>query len=163
MLWRGSKCHHLWFLEHVIKIIVQGCENFVLGLAQLLCLALPGSCLVRFTYLFVPLCTWTSSHRADVVRLLLPIFANWFFSLLPLVYATKGSCDQSPWIATLNSFPTTQRSHVLHSLSRAPRCLWKLFGTSLLFWFPSLLQNFPLSVAIVSMAKKYFSDSKNLA
>ena len=43
-------------IQRLTKRLVRGCENFVLALAYLLCLALPGFCLARFTFLFVPLC-----------------------------------------------------------------------------------------------------------
>ena len=44
-------------VQRLTKRLVHGCENFVLALAYLLCLALPGSCLSRFTCLFVRLCS----------------------------------------------------------------------------------------------------------
>ena len=46
-----------FLVQRLTKRLVRGCENFVLALASLLCLALPGSCSARFTYLFLPLCS----------------------------------------------------------------------------------------------------------
>ena len=37
-------------------MFVRGCEKFVPALAYLFCLALPGSCLVRFAYFLADLC-----------------------------------------------------------------------------------------------------------
>ena len=44
-------------VQRSAKRLVQGLVNFVPALAYLFCLALPGSCLARFTYLLADLCT----------------------------------------------------------------------------------------------------------
>ena len=44
-------------LQRSAKRLVRGCEKFVTALAYLFCLALLGSCLVRFAYLLADLCT----------------------------------------------------------------------------------------------------------
>ena len=38
-------------------MFVRGCEKFVIALAYLFCLALVGSCLLRFAYFLADLCT----------------------------------------------------------------------------------------------------------
>ena len=43
-------------LQRSAKRLVRGCEKFVLALAYLCCLALPGSCLARFAYFLADLC-----------------------------------------------------------------------------------------------------------
>ena len=45
------------------KWLVRGLVKFVPAVAWLFCLAPPGSCLARFTYLFVPLCTCKKSLK----------------------------------------------------------------------------------------------------
>ena len=44
-------------VQRSAKRLVRGCEKYVPALAYLLCLALPGSCLVRFAYFLADLCT----------------------------------------------------------------------------------------------------------
>ena len=44
-------------IQRSAKRLVRGCEKFVLALAYLFCLPLPGSCLARFAYLLADLCT----------------------------------------------------------------------------------------------------------
>ena len=51
-----ADCVFIFFVQRSAKKHVRGCENFVPALAYLICLALPGSCLARFTNLFADLC-----------------------------------------------------------------------------------------------------------
>ena len=46
------------------KWLVRGCEKFIPALAYLFCLALPGSCLARFTNLF---CTLSPRNDHDTI------------------------------------------------------------------------------------------------
>ena len=43
---RDAQC--VTFVQRSAKVFVRGCENFVIALAYLFCLALVGSCLARF-------------------------------------------------------------------------------------------------------------------
>ena len=54
-------------VQRSAKDLVRGCEKFVPALAYLFCLALPGSCLARFTSLLVRLCTNTV-HTGYIVQ-----------------------------------------------------------------------------------------------
>ena len=66
-----------WWLKHIHtmasnlqrshKWFVRGCEKFVPVLAYLFCLALPGSCLARFTDHFWELCNWFRAESFFVV------------------------------------------------------------------------------------------------
>ena len=44
-------------LHRSAKRLVRGCEKFVVALAYVFCLPLPGSCLARFAHLLAGLCT----------------------------------------------------------------------------------------------------------
>ena len=44
-------------VQRLAKRLVRGCEKFVPALAYLFCLALHGSCLVRFAYFLADLCS----------------------------------------------------------------------------------------------------------
>ena len=46
----------LILLQRSARVFGRGCENFVIALAYLLCLALVGSCLARFAYFLANLC-----------------------------------------------------------------------------------------------------------
>ena len=48
-------------------MLVRGCEKFLPALAELFCLALPGSCLARHTNLYLRLCTLTFIPRNTCV------------------------------------------------------------------------------------------------
>ena len=45
------------YIQISAKRLVRGCEKFVVALAYVFCLPLPGSCLARFAYLLADLCT----------------------------------------------------------------------------------------------------------
>ena len=50
-------------VQRSAKKMVCGCEKFVPALAYQFCLALPGSCLARFTNLFWELCRISEAHQ----------------------------------------------------------------------------------------------------
>ena len=54
------------------KRFVRGWENFLRGLAELFSLALPGSCLARFTNLLRALCMYLSKVTSFIVRMIMP-------------------------------------------------------------------------------------------
>ena len=56
-------------VQRSAKRLVSGCEKFLLAAATLFCMALPGSCLARFTNLLAGLCTCTYEVRCGCVNL----------------------------------------------------------------------------------------------
>ena len=58
-------------------MIVRGCEKFVPALAYLFCPALPGSCLVRFAYIFADLCTYPVGGSFQISNTLNSLICSW--------------------------------------------------------------------------------------
>ena len=49
-------------VQRSAKKFVRGCERFIRALAYLICLALPGSCLARFSYFLADLCIFLTNQ-----------------------------------------------------------------------------------------------------
>ena len=57
-------------------MFVRGCEKFLPALAYLFCLALPGSCLARFTYFFWEHCTYPKTTLSTNL-ISCPLITKW--------------------------------------------------------------------------------------
>ena len=54
-------------VQRSAKRLVRGCEKFIIALAYLFCLALPGSCLARFAYFLADLCTQQLCFEHNII------------------------------------------------------------------------------------------------
>ena len=99
-----------FLVQRLTKRLVRGCENFVLALASLLCLAAPGSCSARFTYLFVPLCMYFYSvHRKTA-----------FIADTLASFAPRGSSKERGGINTkLRAKPGLHSRRLLSNVSKS--------------------------------------------
>ena len=84
----------MYVVQSSQKMFVRGCEKFLPALAYLFCLALPGSCLARFTYFYC-------EHCMPVPAVIIALYISTFL-------CTRGISNSNPqwWQIRQTSYET---------------------------------------------------------
>ena len=77
-------------LHRSAKRLVRGCEKFVVALAYVFCLPLPGSCLARFAYLLADLCTLWLFLKSGAVHQVGDSRNLWLAFLILYIYSSRS-------------------------------------------------------------------------